>query len=132
MNLIDDIDFIFSLIGFESSLFDQVSDIFDTIIARTIDLDTVEHRTHIEGPAILTCVTGIPILEVCTIHSLREDTSTRRLACSTRSMKEVSMIDSISSETIPEDRRNVVLAYDGIPIMWTVGCIERHSMADRL
>ena len=78
MDFIDDIDFVCSLIGFESRLFDQFTDILDTIVRGTIDLDTVEHHLLIEGNTIGTLMTGIPVLEIRTIHSLCEDASTRR------------------------------------------------------
>lgn len=124
MNLVDDIDFILSLIGFESGFFDEITDILDAVIARSVDLDTVEHRPRVESPTILTCMTGIPILEICTVNSFGEDTRTGSLSCSTRTMKEVGMIDSISSEAISEDRRDVVLPDDTVPVMGSVGGIE--------
>ena len=124
MDLVDDIDFILSLIGFESGFFDEITDILDAVIARSVDLDTVEHRPRVESPAILTRMTRIPILEIATIDSLSEDTRTGSLSCSTRTMKEVGMIDSISSEAISEDRRDVVLPDDTVPVMGSVGGIE--------
>lgn len=124
MDLVDDVDFIFSLIGFESGLFDEITDILDAVIARSVDLDTVEHRPRVESPTILTCMTGIPILQISTIDSLSEDTSAGCFSCSTRSMKEVGMIHSISSEAISEDGRDVILSDDTVPIMGAVGSIE--------
>lgn len=132
MDLIDDIDFILSLIRLESGLFDEVTDIFDTIIARSIDLDTVEHRPCIECYTIRTCMTRIPILEIRTIDSLSEDTGTRRLSRSSRSMQEVGMIDSIRPETISQNRRDVVLSDDTVPVMGSIGGIERHFVVVEL
>ncbi len=110
MNFIDDIDFIFSLIRFKSGLFYQITDIFHTCIARCIYFDDVEHGAVIERLAMDTDVTGIAILEIETIHSLREDTSTCRLSCSTRSMKKISMIDSATYETIFQDSSDITLS----------------------
>ena len=128
MHLIDDIDLIFSLIGFESGFFDKVSDIFDAIIARTIDLDTVEHGSRVESDTVRACMTRIPILEICTVDSLGEDTGTRRLTGSARSMEEIGMIDSVRFQAISEDSCDVILSDDAVPVMRTIGCIERHVL----
>ena len=127
MYFIDDIDLVFSLIRFEPCFLDEITDILDTIVARAIDLDTVEHGTILERSTMLTLMTWISILNVCTIHSLCKDTSTRCLTRSTRSMEEIGMSDAISLEAISEYSRDVVLADDRVPVFWAIFGIERHA-----
>jgi hypothetical protein len=62
MHLIDDVDLVLSLIGLESGLFYEVSDILDSVVRRSIDLDTIEHIAIIECHTMSTDMTGIPIL----------------------------------------------------------------------
>ena len=126
MDFIDDIDLVLSLIGFESRLLDEITDILDTIVARSIDLDTVEHYSILECMTIPTFMAGIPILKIRTIHSFCKDTSTRCLTRSARSMKEISMSDTIGLEAISEYSRDVVLSDDGVPVMRAVEGVERH------
>ena len=98
MYLIYDIDLVFSLIGFESGFFDQIPYILDTIVRRSIDLDTIEHIPIIERDTMSTDMTWIPILQVQTIDSLREYTSRRRLACPTRTGEDIGVTDSSLDE----------------------------------
>lgn len=100
MYFIDDIDLVFSLIGFESRFFDEISDILDSCIACSIDLNNIEHGSIIESLTVDTLVTGISISQIETIHSLREDTCARRLPGSTRSMKEIRMRNTSTDQTI--------------------------------
>ena len=62
MDLIDDVYFIFSLIWLESSLLDQVPHILDSVVRRSIDLDTIEHIPIIERDTMSTDMTWISIL----------------------------------------------------------------------
>ena len=124
MDLVDDVDLELSLVRFESCLIDEISDIVDPSITRCIDLDHIEHRSGIEGLAVDTLMTGISILEVGTVHRLSENTSTRRLSRSARSMKEVGVSNSIKFEGISEDRRRIVLTDYRIPIFRAIGGIE--------
>jgi hypothetical protein len=100
MDFIDDVDFIFCLIGLESRSLDQITDILDSVIARTIDLDDIEEGISIESFTVRTFMTWISILWRKTIKSFREYTCTRRLPRATRSMEEVGMMYSPSRETI--------------------------------
>ena len=129
MNFIDDIDFVLSLIGFEPRLLDEITHIFYAIVARSIDLDTVEHDSILECMTIPTFMAGIPILKIRTIHSLRKDTLTGRFSRSARSMKEVGMSNSTSLEAISQYSRDVVLSHDRIPVMRAVEGVERHIVA---
>lgn len=112
MDLIDDIDFIGSLIWFESGFFDEFTDIFDSIIRSTIDLDDIEHRLIIGRETVHACMAWISLFWTRTVQYFREDTCTRRLAGSTRSMKEVRMMDTSCGDTIFEDSCDVILTDD--------------------
>lgn len=69
-------------------------------------------------------MTRIAILEIETVNSLREDTSTCGFSCSTRSMKEVGMSDSVVSEAISEDSTDAILSDNRIPILGTILGVE--------
>ena len=103
MNFIDYIDFIFSLIGFKSSFFDEVSDIFHTVIRCSIDLDTIEHIARIKSHTMSTLVTRITIMEVETIDSFCHDTSCGSLASSTRTRENIGMSNLVLDERAPKD-----------------------------
>jgi hypothetical protein len=124
MHLIDDIDFVFSLIWFESSLLDEISDIVDSGIGCCIYLDDIEHGSVIECETVCTFMTGIPISEIDTIHPLGKDTRTRRLTRSTRTMKEVCMSHAVVCECIAEDSLDAILSDDRIPIPRTILGVE--------
>jgi hypothetical protein len=130
MYLIDDIDFVFSLIGRKTGFFYEVADVLYTVVRCTIDLDRVEHRPIIKCLAILTCMTGIAILEVETIDSLREDTSTRRLASSARSCEYIRMSDSIMDEGGSEYPRDSILSDNRVPISGAIGGVEAQCLAN--
>jgi hypothetical protein len=100
MDFIDDVDLIFCLIGLESRSLDQISDILDSVIARTIDLDDIEEGIIVECSTVRTFVTWITIFWIETIQRFREYTCARRLPRPTRSMKEVGMMYSSCRETI--------------------------------
>jgi hypothetical protein len=101
MYLIDDVDFVSSLIGFKSSLFDEVSDIFYSVVRCSIDLDTIEHISRIKSHAMSTLVTWIAILEIETIDSLRHDTSRGSFARSTRTREDIGVSDLVLDKRIP-------------------------------
>lgn len=99
MYLIDDIDLVFALVGCESSLFDQITDIVDAIVRGPIDLDTIEHIPIIECDTVCTGMTGISVfLEIETVDSFCEDPSTRRLPGSSRTREDVGVSDTIGRE----------------------------------
>jgi hypothetical protein len=112
MDFVYDIDFVFSLIGFEACSFDELTDIVDSSITRCIDLDDIEHSFIIERETVCTGVARISIFYIGTVDRLGEDACTRRLPSSTRTMKEVCMADATTSEAISEDLRDVVLTDD--------------------
>ena len=79
MNFVYDIHFEFSLIGLESRSLDKLADIIDSCIARSIDLDNIEHSLIREGDTVRTFMTRVSILDIGTIDSLCEDACTTRL-----------------------------------------------------
>lgn len=83
MDLIDDIDLVFSLIWFEFGSFDQIADIFDSVIARSIDFDDIEHGFVIESLTIHTLMARISIFWIRTIEGFREYSSARCFPSST-------------------------------------------------
>ena len=98
MYFIDDIYLIFSLIWFESCFFDKISHIFYEIVRGSIDLDTIEHIAIVKSDTMSTLVTGISILQIETIDSLREDTSSCRLTSSTRTREYIGVSNAILYE----------------------------------
>lgn len=126
MYLIDDIDFILSLIRLKASFFYEFADILDAIIRCTIDLDDIEHGFIISRETVRAGMAGIPIFRARTVQGFCEDTGTRRLSSSTRSMKEVRMMDASCSEAISENGRDVLLSDDRVPVTGPVFIIERH------
>lgn len=79
MDFVDDVDFVFCLIGLESGTLDEVTDILDSVIARAIDLHDIEECIIIECSTIRTFVAGISTSRIETVQRFREDASTRRL-----------------------------------------------------
>ena len=120
MDFVYDIDFVFSLIGFEACSLDELTDIVDSSVRCCIDLDDIEHGLTIESKTVCTRMTWISVSEIETVDRLGEDACTRRLPSSTRTMKEVCMADASTSEAISEDLRDVVLTDDGVPVFWSV------------
>ena len=100
MNLIDDIDFVLCLIRFKSCPFYQLSYIIDSRIRCSIDLDDIEEGIIIESFTATTFMAWISIFLIETIQCFSEYTSTCGFARSTRSMKEIGVVDSSSFETI--------------------------------
>ena len=94
MYLIDDIDLVCSLIWFKSSLLDQIPDILDAVVRRSIDLDTIEHIAIIECDTMSTDMTWIPVLEIETIDSLCEYASRRSFSCPTRARQDICVTNS--------------------------------------
>jgi hypothetical protein len=109
MDLIDDVDLIFSLIWLEPSSFDELTDVLYSVIACSVDLDDIEHSLIIESSTVHTFMTGVSLLQLETVQSLCEYASRGRLSCSARTMKEVGMRDSPRGETISEDSCDIVL-----------------------
>lgn len=62
MHLVDDIDFVFSLVRFESSLLDEITDIVDSGIGCCIYLDDIEHGRVIKSNTIGTGMARVPVL----------------------------------------------------------------------
>jgi hypothetical protein len=110
MYLIYDIDFVGSLIGFETSFIDKVPDIIDSGITRCIDLDDIKHPIFIICPTVFACMTGIPVIKVRTVHCFCEYSRTRSLSSTTRSMKEVGMTYSTKLEGISENSGSMFLS----------------------
>jgi hypothetical protein len=79
MDFVDDVDFVFCLIGLESRSLDEITDILYSVIARTIDLDDIEESIIVECSTVRTYVTGVSILWIETVQSLREYARTCRL-----------------------------------------------------
>lgn len=98
MHLIDDIDLVFSLIGFESSFFDQITYILDTVVRRSVDLDTIEHIPLIESDTMTADVTWISILQIFAIDSFCQYSSCRSLTSSTRTCQDIRVTDSSMDE----------------------------------
>ena len=126
MDLIDDIDLIGTLIGFESSLFDQVSHILDTVVRGSIDLDTVEHISLIKSDTVTTGMARVSILQIFAIDSLREYASGRRLPSSTRTREDIGVSDATLDEGSAQDSRDRILSDDRVPVAGTILGIERH------
>ncbi len=124
MDFIYDIYFEFSLIWLESCSLDKLADIIDSCIARSIDLDNIEHSLIREGDTVRTFMTRVSILDIGTIDSLCEDACTTRLTRPTWSMKKIGMMDAPTFYTISQYGRDVVLSNDRIPIFWTIYSIE--------
>ena len=95
MYLIDDIDFECTDIWLESGFFYQIPDILDSIVRRSIDLDTIEHIPLVKCDTMSTHMAWIPILQVQTIHSFGQYASGCSLAGSTRAGEDIRMTDSV-------------------------------------
>lgn len=127
MDFIYNVDFVFSLIGFESRSLDEFADIIDSGIRCCIDLYDIEHGFIIESETVRTRMTRISFAHISTVDRLREDARTRRLSCSTRTMKEVGMTHAPTLDAISQYLRDVFLTDDRVPVFWSIFRIERHA-----
>lgn len=80
MNLVDDINLVFGLGWLELGSLDNITDIINPCIGRSIDLDDIQESPFVECSTIVTDSTWIPIRSQReTIHSLGEDPCHTRL-----------------------------------------------------
>ena len=73
MHLIDDVHTHLHLRRCINDIIPQVTDIIYTIIGGCIDLQHIHTGAVINTAASLTAITGIPILRILTVYSLRQD-----------------------------------------------------------
>jgi hypothetical protein len=106
-------------------MFDDFSNIFNTIVARSIYLYYIDHLFVCKGETVDTFSTRIPIgQDTGTIHSLWKNTGQRRLARSMESKEDISMMNLVISAWIHQDLFYKSLTYDIIKYVWSIFLIE--------
>lgn len=125
MHLIDDIDLIFSLCWSEFGVFDDLSYIFDTSIARCIYLYDIDHSLIGKSETVLTFFTRIPIGEdIRTVDRLCKNSGECCLTCSVKSEKDIAMVDRLVFARIHEYFFHKALPHDIVKCMRSVFLIE--------
>jgi len=125
MDLVDDIDFIFSLCWSKFGMLDDFSYIFDTSVARSIYLDHIDHPLICKSKTIFAFLTWISICEdIGAIHGLCKNSSECRFARSVKSEKYIAMVNCLVSAGIHQYFFDKALPHDIIKCMGSVFLIK--------
>ena len=119
MNLINDVDFIFSLCGTVGYLLPDLTDIIHTIIGGSIDL------YHIHGSSRLDClahgalVAGTSIHRMLTVHCLCQDLSYCGFTCTSGSAEQIGMTNTVMFNLVCQGSYYMILTLNIRKIIWS-------------
>ena len=112
MYLVDDEDRVTSLLGNDAHLLDEVADIIDRVVRRSIEFVNIERASLVERAARLALVAGLARLWVETVDRLGEDTRTGGLAHTARAAEEVGVSQLAALDGVLERRGYVSLTHN--------------------
>ena len=111
MNLVDDVNPVFSLCRRVLDLFPDLPDIFHAVVGSGVDLHHVQGSAFQNRPAGRTLIARTPVLWMFTVDSPCKDFRDTGLTCSAGAAEQVSMSDSLGYYLILQCLYNMVLAF---------------------
>ena len=129
MNLIDYIDLLLERCRWiEGFIYNFLSNIVYSCMRSSIDLSIIETRSRIDELTITTFIARISILKIKTVKPLCNQPSWSSLPSSSRSKKEIIMMNLISSNHLGfENVTNMLLSDHLIKGLWTILVCEAHQ-----
>ena len=129
MNLIDYIDLLLERCRWiECFVYNFLSNIIHSCMRSSIDLSIIETRSRIDELTITTFIARISILKIKTVESLCNEPSWSSLPSSSRSKKEIIMMNLISSNHLSfENITNMLLSDHLIKGLRTILVCEAHK-----
>ena len=129
MNLIDYIDLLLERCRWiECFVYNFLSNIVYSCMRSGIDLSIIETCSRIDKLTITTFIARISILKIKTVESLCDQPSWSSLPSSSRSKKEIIMMNLISSNHLSfENITNMLLSDHLIKGLWTILVCEAHQ-----
>ena len=129
MNLIDYIDLLLECCWWiKCFVYNFLSNIVHSCMRSSIDLSIIETCSRIDKLTITTFIARISILKIKTVESLCNQPSWSSLPRSSRSKKEIIMMNLISSNHLGfENITNMLLSDHLIKGLWTILVCEAHK-----
>ena len=129
MNLIDYIDLLLERCRWvECFVYNFLSNIVHSCMRSCIDLSIIETCSRIDKLTITTFIARISILKIKTVKPLCNQPSWSSLPSSSRSKKEIIMMNLISSNHLGfENITNMLLSDHLIKGLWTILVCEAHK-----
>ena len=119
MNLVDDVDFVFTFCGAVGNFLSDLSNVIYTVVGCSINLD------HVHGSSCLDCfthsafITGTSIDRMFTVDRFGKDLRHCGLTGSSGPAEQIGMADAVMPDLIGQSCHNMILTLDICEIVWS-------------